>query len=174
MMRVSVTVAILCFALTASARLHETVPECDSRYGQPTSFERAGRLHTRRYTKGTFKVILTFSDGRAVEVYYSRFDGKDLSEKEIKLFLHVNARMSYWEKVDQVDEWKRRVGEDAARAPLSTLANELASFFRWRRHDGRASAAYDRLARMLVVYDRRHLEAQRGKPREVLENPHGF
>jgi hypothetical protein len=159
----------------ASARLGETIGQCDLRYGTPTSFSRESERHTRFYTKDRVRVIVSFVEGRAAEVYYRAEDVQPLSAADIRLFLQVNAGKSAWVKVDQAAEWKKaHPGARMTDGDEAELVAELTAFARWRRRDTLAEAAYDRLSHTLVVYDAAHMARERARAQLEAANPRGF
>ena len=159
----------------AWARLHETVSECDRRYGVPVSFVIEGSEHSRVYEKAGYHIVVVFSADKAVEIYYSRQDRRLLSRQELLLFLQVNAAEARWARVDQVAAWKKQNrGRQRRESAQNELLEDLAAFHLWMRTDDKAEAAYDRQAGVLFVADSGRLEAERETTAFDPGNPHGF
>lgn len=159
-------------ALPAFARLRETLKQCNRRYGKPAVQEMRGGWQAFFYRRSKHHIIITFSRGRAVEVYYTTAGG--LSDREIRGFLRENVNRSQWVEVDQVAEWKQaHQGEETDELRQAELARELAVYERWRRADGRAEAVYDRLASTLIIFDVEHVASERTKAKKKAEEPPG-
>lgn len=162
------------------ARLGESMAECHKRYGRPFSTRTRGNEAVCRYRKGDYDVRIVFAGGRAAEVYYNRTAGVRLSQRELDLFLKVNASTSKWTKVDQLAEWRAaNEGKEDDEIRQAELMQDMATFFLWSRDDAKAEASYDREQGILLICDAQRLvEEEEVSKEEVkpedLDNPLGF
>ena len=80
---------------TASARIGETIEQCDKRYGKPIAFQDAqGALvtPTRIYRKGDFEITVFQLNGRCEAMMYTNIVTGKLLSTEIMKFLEANGR----------------------------------------------------------------------------------
>ncbi len=82
---------------SAFARLGETEAECAARYGAPITTKPSQPPGERdaEYSKTGIRVLVTFADGRAVAMAFSRPGGL-LSEADIQVLLDANAAGAGW------------------------------------------------------------------------------
>jgi hypothetical protein len=81
---------------TTNARLFETRPELEAKYGQPIKVENHayGKLYTYNYKR--FRVLVTFLDGKSQSELYVRADGKRLVPVEVLKLSAMNSLGNTW------------------------------------------------------------------------------
>lgn len=97
---------------TVSARLGETIEQCDERHGTPFSFYE--ELY-RDYYKGAFHIYIDFIDGVAQGIAYRKAVPvpRELSDNEIQILLTINsADGEEWEQYSDI-EWHSSEGKIA-------------------------------------------------------------
>jgi hypothetical protein len=110
MLRTLILAALLALAASrANARLWETIPQTEARYGRAlqTFPGDAPGEEERKYRYKDFYVLVTFLDGRSDDEWYFHMDGKTpLSDREIQFFLSMTSGGKPWQKSRDVsDMW---------------------------------------------------------------------
>ena len=88
----------LLLAATGEARIGETEKQCIARYGKPAKYLEKGVL----FSKGTMKIYVTFSEGKADSICLQKRDPKNpthalpIPEEEIRSFLLANSQGYKW------------------------------------------------------------------------------
>jgi hypothetical protein len=100
--------------LSASARVGETVAECDARYGKPVLVEGLRRT----YAMKGFVVIQEFENGKAAVSVYKSASGKDLTEGEKTVFVNAEKSFGKWIELPRFSvepqEWHSTIGKGIA------------------------------------------------------------
>ena len=110
MLRALILAALLALAASrANARLWETIPQTEARYGRAlqTFPGDAPGEEQRKYRYKDFYVLVTFLDGRSDDEWYFHMDGKTpLNDGEIQFFLSMTSGGKPWQKSRDVsDVW---------------------------------------------------------------------
>lgn len=117
------------FAAPALAQLHESLEECTSKLGTPTTEGSGAKMdepnleHVAVFKKGAHTIFIGFVEGKAVMVEYARQDKAALSEEKVAGFLDLNAEGSKFTKKPEHNQ--------KAEEMTGTL---------WERKDGKAIA----------------------------------
>src|SRR5262249_20024110 len=100
MLRALILAALLALAASrANARLWETIPQTEARYGRAlqTFPGDAPGEEERKYRYKDFYILVTFLDGRSDDEWYFHMDGKTpLSDVEIQFFLSMTSGGKPW------------------------------------------------------------------------------
>jgi hypothetical protein len=106
----------------SNARIGETLQQCVARYGQPDGEPEEGGVHPKAtncaFVKDGLELLVTFYQGKAVDIIFSKLDERSFSPSEVEELLKANG--SGWkereaQKPDQ-SEWETAYG--ARRAML--------------------------------------------------------
>ena len=84
---------VLCGA-SAFARIGETEPQIEKRYGKPTP----SSSPTKRYCYRDLFIIVTFDNGVSGIETYEKHDGTSMSAGEIKQLLEANGDGTKWQE----------------------------------------------------------------------------
>lgn len=121
--------ALLALPLVASARIGETLAQCDARYGGPGKLLKDGH---HLYTKPPMQVICRFNSGicESIVLCHTDLNGlnrpTEMSKVEIDALLEVNSAGRTWEKRQMFsmnDEWK--TGDDFLYATYTSMDHYL-------------------------------------------------
>jgi len=108
MLRTLIFTALLALATSrANARLWETIPQIEARYGHAlqTFPGDAPSEEQRKYRYKDFYVLVTFLDGRSDDEWYFHVDGKTpFSNSEIQFFLSMTSGGKPWQKSSDVSD----------------------------------------------------------------------
>ena len=114
----TLTALIVLVSSRATARLWETVPQTEARYGRAlqTFPGDAPGEEERKYRYKDFYVLVTFLDGRSDDEWYFHVDGKTpLGDREIQFFLSMTSGGKPWQNPSEllwtlggssVESWK--------------------------------------------------------------------
>src|SRR5262249_58817919 len=106
MLRALIVGGLLALAASrANARLWETIPQTEARYGRAlqTFPGDAPGEEERKYRYKDFYILVTFLDGRSDDEWYFHMDGKTpLSDGEIQFFLSMASGGKRWQKSSDV------------------------------------------------------------------------
>jgi hypothetical protein len=114
----TLTALIMLVSSRATARLWETVPQTEARYGRAlqTFPGDAPGEEERKYRYKDFYVLVTFLDGRSDDEWYFHVDGKTpLGDREIQFFLSMTSGGKPWQNPSEllwtlggssVESWK--------------------------------------------------------------------
>jgi hypothetical protein len=105
----ALTLAVLLALVTsrANARLWETIPQTEARYGHSlqTFPGDAPGEEERKYRYKDFYILVTFLDGQSDEEWYFHVDGKaPFSDREIQFFLSMTSGGKPWQKSSDVSD----------------------------------------------------------------------
>ena len=108
MLRALILAALLALvASRANARLWETIPQTEARYGHVLQTFRgdAPGEEERKYRYKDFYILVTFLDGRSDDEWYFHMDGKTpLNDGEIQFFLSMTSNGKPWQKSNDVSD----------------------------------------------------------------------
>ena len=123
-MKAKLMIAVLAaLILPASARVGETVAECDKRYGTPTKIEG----DSRAYSKNDIGVVAKFRAGKCIRITYTI--PEDSTHTRIDDLLEANVGSSQWSR------------------PLGDLG-----WKRWKTADGVKMASWTHRPQLLTVW----------------------
>jgi hypothetical protein len=117
-MKTSLIILILHCVISsfAFARIGETLQVCEQRYGTPTKTAN----ESVAFQKGGFVIIITFFEGKADSIIYSKATrnalgkGTEISDNEIQQLLKLNGGERAWNKSGGISmdrEWDSEDGE---------------------------------------------------------------
>ncbi len=144
------TMTSVAFLPRAYARLGDTRPQCDERYGEAYKVEK----NASHYRNADFFLTITFSNGTADSIAYQRVtehsagQNEEISEAEIENLLKVNGGGRTWTK----------------KFPPSVD-------IQWVSNDGELSASYYKARRYLTVYTKAWFHREASKRRHVHRQP---
>ena len=115
-MRLMTVLLLLVLTLPVRAQLGQTLEQCATRYGQPTSIEGVpgSALTGYHYSSKDYLIVIYFTkiegtgDEIAAKIVFHRVDTKVLADKEIETLLAANAENGQWTKA--IPGWARDDG----------------------------------------------------------------
>lgn len=135
------SILLLCLPSVSDARIGETLQQCIARYGQPDGEPEEGGVHPKAtdcaFVKDGLELLVTFYQGKAVDIIFSKLDERSFSPSEVEELLKANG--SGWKerearKPDQ-SEWETAFGArramlypDRSGEPSSRLAVSTAEW----------------------------------------------
>lgn len=135
----------------ATARLGETMEECDKRYGETIGVDKAGVGTLVIYAKGDFKITAGFMGDVCHSLIFKRKDGRKIDDVTLDLLLAKNSNFT--------------VALDDASQKFWTCDNA----------DMPSVANYEKFKRQLVISSRAWLEfMQKKRSSDALKTTDGF
>ncbi len=139
----------------ATARVGESLSECESRYGKHSEQQFVGPFKTRSYFKQGYLIIVMFSPSssgaeHAQGVQYSKpgsFMNDSLSAGEVENFLQSNAGSETWNRVHGM-----RMAFGAEGLEQRDMIKDAVKNERWIRSDGAFSAVFSKFDNTLLIY----------------------
>jgi hypothetical protein len=131
-------------------RLGETLAQCVQRYGPSISSDK----NTIRFNKDGFGIAVTFIDGGARRIVYSKVEPgallkiSRLTGGDIETILNLNSGGEKWLKRNFVAESSSGSDLEKRDAFNSALRTDV-----WVRSDGKAEAIYLTIDGLLAVFD---------------------
>ncbi|HSI84670.1 MAG: hypothetical protein ACAI35_23180 [Candidatus Methylacidiphilales bacterium] len=125
---------------SAQARLGETPEQCNASYGKPVSSDTEDLKTTRfaRFEKSGLEIITTYSEGKCVQIQFSKLNGGILENEERAALTEASR--------ESAENWL------AADAPANT------SFL---RSDSKATATYSTKSKTLTLTNEEWIKSER-------------
>lgn len=98
-MKLQIAAIIALSAITAKARLHETIAECKARYGAPLEEKAAEKPAEKMllFQKGIYRMNISFVQDEAVDISVMRSDNRELDFDAVLEILKANGEGSEFE-----------------------------------------------------------------------------
>lgn len=118
-----IAITILATVTFAQARLGETREQCERRYGNPLGADDGLVL----YRTAAFRILISYTDGRAAAIHYSKFEGDKMDANMAALLIKRNIPQ-------ESAEWDHKgTGADGNETGITTDGKYI---YAWGGEDG--------------------------------------